>query len=157
MERIRLRTEVQLQMMSMLMAGAPNSHDPLLAMVRTSLQQQLQLAAQGKADARGFRMQVQNRLHYNDLMPTQSPGSGQSGPNSSLTATPLPTGQYDSGTPSGNGYGPSGYQTTTPIQNGSSMPSGNGSSGYLTTTPMQNGTGPFMGQQTPAPGSGKMP
>jgi hypothetical protein len=138
LERIRLRTEAQLQMMSFLMAGDPNSPDPVMALVRTSLQQQLQMASQGKTDVDGFRMQVQNQIQNNDLAPSQSPGTGQGGPNYSLTTTPMPTGQH-------NG-------------NGSSSDNGNGPYyNYLTTTPMQNETGQYSGQKTPAPGTGNKP
>jgi len=134
--RIRLRTEAQLQMMNMLMAGDLNSPDPVMAMVQTSLQQQLQMAAQGKKDAQGIRMQIQNQIQNNDQAPSQSPGNGQGSPNYSLTTTPMPSGQH-------NG-------------NGSSSDDGNGPYyNYLTTTPMQNG--PYFGQQTPAPGTGNKP
>jgi len=133
LQRIRLRVEAQLQMMTKLMAGDPDSPDPVIAMVRTSLQQQLQLSAQGKTDVQGIRKQIQNQIQNNDPVPSQSPGSGQGGPNYSHTTTPMPSGQQ-------NG-------------NGSSSDDGNGPNyNYLTITPMQNG--PYYGQQTPAPGSG---
>ena len=133
---IRLRTEVQLQMMSMLMAGDSNPPDPVMAMVRTSLQQQLQMAVQGNEDAEAFRMQVQNQIRNNSQAPSEAPGNGQGGPNDSLTTTPMPSGQHNGdGSSSDNGNGP--YYN------------------YLTTTPMQSG--PYYGQKTPAPGSGNKP
>lgn len=137
LERIRLRIETQLQMMSMLMASHPNSTDPIMAMVRVSLQQQLQFAARGETDTQGFRNQVQEQIQNQILAPSEPPDNGQSGPYYSHTTTPISNGQ----------------------QNGYATPSGDGSGtqNYQTMTPMQYGTGQYNGQVTPGPENGKKP
>lgn len=140
LERIRLRVEAQLQMMSKLMAGAKNSPDPVMAMIQKSLQQQLQLAARGETDGQGFRMQIenqmQNQIQNNDMAPSQSPGYGQGGSGYSQTITPMPSGQQ-------NGSGSSSDNENGPYNN------------YLTIIPTQNG--PYTGQKTPDPGNSNKP
>lgn len=141
LERIRLRMEAQLQMLSMLMAGDPDSPDPVLSMIQTSLQQQLHMAAQGETDIQGFRKeiqnQIQNQIQNNELAPSQAPGNSQGEPNYSRTNTPMPSGQQG--------------------DNGSSGSDGSGSYNYLTKTPMQNESGPNYGQTPSVPGSNKKP
>jgi len=139
LEHIRLRVEAQMQKMENLMEGAQNSPDPVMIMVRSFLQQQLEMAAQGETDAQGFRMQVENQIQNliqnNQMAPSQLPGNGQGGSGYSQTITPMPSGQQ-------NG-------------SGSSLNDGNGPyNNYPTTTPVQGG---FYGSKTPMPGNGKNP
>ena len=171
LERISLRAEVQFQMMSMLMAGDPNSPDPVLEMVRTSLQKQLQLTAQGMGDVQGFRKQFQDQIHNTDLAPSQDRVSGTVGYKYSKTTTPLPSRPFFSGTTTPTpsvphslktntpfSSGPHSSKTTTPSPseqkfNGTSTGEGSGNKNYQTITPMQNGNG----QKTPTQDKGKKP
>ena len=135
LERIHLRVEFQLQRISRMMAGDLNSPDPVLALVQTSLQQHLQMAAKGITNIKGFRNELQNQLQENEMVPSDSPGSGQGEPNYSQTITPSQSGQptNNNGSSSGGGEGPS--------------------SNSQTMTPSQNG--PYYGQKTPSPSGNK--
>ncbi|MFH2040633.1 MAG: DUF5667 domain-containing protein [Chloroflexota bacterium] len=158
LERIGVRAKVQLQMMSMLMAGDTNSPDPVLAMVRSSLQQQLELTAQGMSDTQGFRMQYQNQYRNIDPTPLQIQGSVtidskysitntpmHSEPIYSKTSTPLPTGTIYSKTSTPTPPGKKFYGTSTGTSNGKKNdPTG---------TPKQSGNE----QKTPTQDKGKKP
>ncbi len=158
LERISIRAEVQLQMVSTLMAGDPNSPDPVMAMVRTSLQQQLKLTNQGMSDAQGFRKQVQNKNQNNDLTPSQNRDSGTVSPMYSRTNTNMPSGPHYSKTNTPMPSGPHYSKTSTPTPpgqkfNGTSTGTGSGNKFDQTVTPQQNGNG----QKTPTEGKGKKP
>lgn len=128
LEQLRLRAETQLQTMSALMYGAPESAQPALLRVQARIQEQVQLCALGQADPQGFRLQVQQRQRDRG-----GPGEGtpEPGSNSQTPAgTPMPTG-------SGNGAGPGGNQPTEMpgqygpgSQSAATHDSGNGSGGH---------------------------
>lgn len=106
LEQIRLRAEAQLQTVTALISGAPDSSRPALVEARLRIQEQLQLAAMGQADPQGFRLQVRQRQRNRGGSGGQTPvpGNGLQG-----TGTQNPT-----GTPTlsggGNGPGPGGNQ-----------------------------------------------
>jgi len=130
LEQILLRAESQLQIMSMLMSGAPESEEPLLLRVQTRLQEQIQMAAMGEADPQGFRVQIQQGFQHQTDTGNQPTGAGngyQGIGGTGLISTPEP---------SGTSYGPG--------------PGGNQSSG----TPGQYGPGTQNPERTPQPGGG---
>ena len=135
LERIHLRVEFQLLRISRMMAGDLNSPDPVLALVQTSLQQHLQMAAKGITNVKGFRNELQNQIQNNETAPSDSSGDGQGDFEFSPTMTPSQSGQQpnDNGSSSGGGEGPyNNFQTITPSQNG-----------------------PHYGQKTPSPSGNK--
>ncbi|MFH2040173.1 MAG: DUF5667 domain-containing protein [Chloroflexota bacterium] len=158
LERIGVRAEVQLQMMSMLMAGDTNSPDPVMAMVRSSLQQQLKLTAQGMSDTQGFRQQFQNQDRNINPTPLQIQGSMTVDSKYSITNTPMHTepNYSKTSTPSPSDTNYSKTSTPTPPGKkfyGTSTGTSNGKKTDPTGTPKQNGNG----QKTPTQDKGKKP
>jgi len=142
LEQIRLRAEAQLQTVTRLRAGAPQSEEPLLTMAQTRLREQIQLAAEGEMDPQELRLQIQQRTQQQEAQGTQTPGAGQEqqGPGPlDPSATP---GQY--------GPGPL-NPSATPQRPGSGGDSGSGGN---TPTGTPGGYGPGSPSQTPQPGSG---
>ncbi|TRZ51622.1 hypothetical protein D4S03_04840 [bacterium] len=128
MLQIRTRAETQMQTMTMLMSGAPESAEPILLRTQARLQEQIQLATMGEADPQGFRMKIQQRFQNQGGSGEQTPGTGNNpqdpGP-VNPTEMPGPSG-------TGNGPGPGGNQTTG--------------------TPGQYGPGSHTPDRTPQPG-----
>jgi len=128
--QIRQHVETQMQTMTMLMSGAPESADPILLRTQARLQEQIQLAAMGEADPQGFRMQIQQRFQNHEGSVEQTPGTGNNPQDpGSVNPTEMPS-------PSGTGNGP-------------------GSGGnQLTGTQGQYGPGSHTPDRTPQPGGG---
>ena len=184
LQQVRQRAEVQYQKMAMLMAGAPESAQPLLLRTRACLQEQIRLASMGETDLQGFRMQIRQRFQYKGGTGEQTPGTGHNpqGPGPmSPTETPMPSGTVngpgpmdptDTPAPSGTGNSPGPMDPIgTPVPSGTGngpgpmgptgtpVPSGTGNGpgpggNQPIETPGQNGPGSQMPDQTPPPGGG---
>jgi len=125
---IRQRAETQLATMTMLMAGAPETVDPVLSRAQARLQNQVELAAMGESDPQTFRAQEQERFQAQE----------QAGESTQAATMPQGPGPQDpTGTPqtggSGNGDGPGGNGPG----DGTAQPS---------CTPQPAGTGDGSGQ-----------
>jgi hypothetical protein len=123
LELVRHRAETQLQAMTLLVPGAPESEKPLLLMTQVRLQEQIQLAVMGESDLPGFRMQIQQRFQNqrgSGEQPTdvghELQGPGTQSPNN----TPPPSGTGNGPGSGGNkpaevpGY--SGPDSQSPVQ-----------------------------------------
>jgi hypothetical protein len=146
---IQQRAETQLQTMTMLMSGAPESAGPLLLMAHARLQEQVHLAAMGESDMPGFRMQIRQRFQNQGGSGNPLPGTGN---------TPQGPGPMNpTAMPSPSGTGPGMHQPTqTP---GMHQPTQTPGMHQPTGMPSPKGPGSPMPRQTPRPGggSGHMP
>ncbi len=144
MVQIRQRAEIQLQTMTALMSGAPDSSGSLLSMAQVRLQEQIQLATMGETDMPGFRMQIQQRFQNQGGAGAPTPGNGNN------PQGPGPMSPTDMPGPSGSGTGPGPISPTQMPGPGMNQPTG---------MPAQNGPGFMMPDLTPQPrgGSGHMP
>jgi hypothetical protein len=153
LQSIMQRADTQVQTVTMLMSGAPQTAGPLLLRAQTRLHEQVQLAAMGESDMTGFRMQVRQRFQYRGGSGTPIPGSSSPSGGGMMNSTSMPgSGGNGNG---GNGYGPGMNQpVSTPqtIQPGQ-MPGMN----QLTSTPMAKCTSTPMMKCTGTPGSGGGP
>jgi len=179
LEQIRQRAETQMQTMTMLLSGVPESAEPILLRAHARLQEQIQLAAMGEADLQGFRMQIQQRRQNQGGSGVQTPDNGNEpqGPGTmSPTDIPGPSGTGDGPGSGGNqpteapGQEGPGSQTTyrtpqpgggvgtmspTDIPGPSGTGDGPGSGGNQPTeAPGQEGPGSQTPDQTPQPGGG---
>jgi Domain of unknown function (DUF5667) len=139
LEQIRMRAETQLQTMTALMSGVPESEKPALLQAQVRLQEQIQLASMGQADPQAFRLQVQQRLQNQAGSGKQTPESGN-GPRRSATQNPTGT-----PVPSGKGYGPGSSQPT--VTPGPKGPDGS----QPTVTPEPKDPGGSQPTGTPGP------
>ena len=115
---LRLRAEVQLQIVDELKTRATNLDLAVIEQAQTRIREQVRLCAMGEIDPAGFRLQVRQRYQYRN-------GSGNYGSEGG-DATSGSSGQ------GGSGYGPGG---------------GNGQQG-ADSTPSANGNGAGYGQPT---------
>jgi hypothetical protein len=156
LEQVRQRAEAQYHKLAMLMAGTPESVEPLLLRTRACLQEQIRLASMGETDLQEFRMQIRQHFQNKGGSGEQTPGTGNNpkgpGPMSptdkpvpSVTANgPGPMGPMDTPAPSGTGNGPGPMGPTgTPVPSGTG--NGPGPMGP-TDTPVPSGTGNGPGQ-----------
>ena len=179
LEQVRERAESQFQRLTMLVSGAPESAEPLLLRTLASLQEQIQLAAMGKTDLQGFRLQIQLRFqnYSGSRESTSGIGNDPQGPGPmNPTKPPAPAGTGNGPDPSGNQpteipgqYGPSSQTPDRTPQPGEGPgpisptevpgPSGTGISpdpGGIqpSGTPGQYGSGSQTPDRTPQPGGG---
>ena len=141
LEQVRERAESQFQRLTMLVSGAPESAEPLLLRTLASLQEQIQLAAMGKTDLQGFRLQIQLRFqnYSGSRESTSGIGNDPQGPGPmSPTKSPAPAG-------TGNGPDPSGNQPTE-------IPGQYGPSSQTPDRTPQPGEGPGPISPTEVPG-----
>jgi hypothetical protein len=146
------RAETQLQTMTMLLSGAPDTAAPLLSRAHARLQQQVQLAAMGESDMPGFRMQVRQRFQSGGGSGTPMPGpDGNRQGSTQMSPTNMPG---PSGSGSGNGYGPgSGMHQSTPVPGSTQLPGMPGST-QPSGMPGMKGSCTPSPDCTPQPGSG---
>jgi hypothetical protein len=155
LEQIRLRAETQLQTMNRLMAGAPQSDQPILLQANARIQEQVRLCTLGETDPGGFRLQVRQHQPYQGDSELETPAPGNGSQNPSGTPTPA-----ENGYGPGPGNGPQNSDSTPmPANNGNSSPgsgAGSGSDGNQPSgTPVQHGPSPEKSPQSG--GSGNKP
>ncbi len=166
LEQVRQRAEAQYQKMAMLMAGAPESAEPLLLSSRARLQEQTRLATLGETDLQGFRMQIRQRFQYKGGSGEQTPGTGNN-PQGSGSMNPTdkpatsatgngtrPMGSTSTPEPSGTGNGPGPMGSTdTPVPSGTGNgPGPIGPTGTPVPSGTGNGSGPGGNMSTATPG-----
>lgn len=140
LEQVHLRAQMQIQLMSKLMSGAPESVQPLMQQAMLRIQYQVQLSEMGETDLPGLMIQIQQQQQNRAGQGSQATQAR----NGMQTSSPM----NSYGTPTQNGNEGGMMLSGTPLSSGGTMTTG---------TPGQYGPGPSSPSMTPQPGGGNGP